>query len=272
MSASTSRHQLEGPVVVVVLAACRTAAATARRTCRGRTSPAACSPMTGCRLFSRRVDRSSGQTLPTPETRTRSCSVGLGDLGEDGGELRLVQRPGQRLLAAPRRPSPAASGAPCRAGCGLQVVQHEVEQVDVLDPQPGLLLRDVVEQRCGGGPGPAVRLRAGSRRCRRRSRCRCRCRSGSRRRRPWAGSCSGVRLAGRSWGHLDAAQDVLFVVGLQVAKHLLGDVDRLQLQACGCSRCSPPGRASGTPTTAAGVRVDSFHCGMSGSRSRQPSR
>ena len=36
----------------------------------------------------------------------------------------------------------------------LEVVQHEVEQVDVLDPQPVLLLRDVVEQRAQVIPDP----------------------------------------------------------------------------------------------------------------------
>ena len=79
---------------------------------------------------------------------------------------------------------------------GLQVVEHEVEQVDVLDPQARLLLRDVVEQERGCAPGPAVRPRAGSRRCRRRSRCRCPLPLeevvGDD---PRAGSCSGGRSA-----------------------------------------------------------------------------
>jgi hypothetical protein len=31
-------------------------------------------------------------------------------------------------------------------------------------------------------------------------------------------------------GHVDAKQDVIFLIGLQVAKHLIGNMDRLQLE------------------------------------------
>ncbi len=79
---------------------------------------------------------------------------GAGDLGEERGELLGMQRTSQRLLERIVSLLPLHCEGLVEEVAGLQVVEHEVEQVDVLDPQPWLLLGDVVEQEPDVLPDP----------------------------------------------------------------------------------------------------------------------
>ena len=111
--------------------------------------------MIGCRLFSSECGRSERPDAANARHKHQIVLVGLGNLGEDCGQLVFVQRASKGLLAGPASPF---SRCICRAFSSrfrlLQVFDHQVEQVDVLDSQPRLLLGNVFQQEANVLPDP----------------------------------------------------------------------------------------------------------------------
>jgi hypothetical protein len=102
--------------------------------------------MTGWRLFSRVCEPQQRPHAARPGDEDEVVRLRLGHLGEIGGDLALMERAGQgfeqgRIALLPLHLEGFNQKLP-----GTEVVQHEVEEVDVVDPQPRRLLRDLAEQ------------------------------------------------------------------------------------------------------------------------------